>query len=90
MTEIKFNINHHVKVKVTEYGYEKWLEYVNQFVDEFPGSFKRRTIQELKSQEDEDGFVKFQAWDMMAIFGQYMSIGFKNPIDTNIIILTEN
>lgn len=87
MIEIKYNINHHVKVKITKYGYEKWLEYLNQFSDEFPGTFKRTTLEELKTKEDNDGWVKFQMWDMMSIFGQYMQVGFKNPIDTNIIIL---
>jgi hypothetical protein len=31
MEQVKFNINHNVKVKVTEYGYEKWLEHENKY-----------------------------------------------------------
>ena len=39
MEQIKFNINHSVKVKVTEYGYEVWLTHENKFV-QFSGTIK--------------------------------------------------
>jgi len=88
MEQIKFNINHSVKVKVTEYGYEVWLAHENKFVH-FSGTIKPVTIEELKAKQDEDGYTKFQLWDMMSIFGSKMQMGFKNPIDTNIILLPE-
>ena len=88
MEQVKFNINHDVKVKVTDYGYEKWLEHENRFV-QFSGTIKPTTLEELKSKADEDGYTKFQMWDMMSIFGSKMTMGFKNPIETNIILLPE-
>lgn len=88
MEQIKFNINHSVKVKVTEYGYEVWLAHENKFV-QFSGTIKSVTIEELKAKQDEDGYTKFQLWDMMSIFGPKMTMGFENPIDTNIILLPE-
>lgn len=88
MEQIKFNINHSVKVKVTEYGYEVWLTHENKFV-QFSGTIKTVTIEELKAKQDEDGYTKFQLWDMMSIFGPKMTMGFENLIDTNIILLPE-
>jgi len=88
MEQIKFNINDPVKVKVTEYGYEVWLEYSNQFVKYSP-TYPVTTIEELKAKQDDDGYTEFQLWDMMSIFGSKMQMGFKNPIDTNIILLPE-
>jgi hypothetical protein len=89
MKEIKFNINHQVKVKVTDYGYEAWLEHENRFVM-YSSTYPITTIEELKAKVDTDGYTTFQMWDMMAIFGPKMSMGFKIPIDTNVILLPEN
>ena len=61
MERIKFNINHDVKVKVTEYGYEVWLAHENKFVH-FSGTIKPVTIEELKTRQDEDGYTEFQMW----------------------------
>lgn len=88
MEQIKFNINHQVKVKVTDYGYDVWLEYSNQFAKYSP-TYPIITIEELKANQDEDGYTEFQMWDMMSIFGPKMKMGLKNPIDTNIILLPE-
>ena len=88
MEQIKFNINHSVKVKVTEYGYEVWLAHQNKFVH-FSGTIKSVTIEELKAKQGEEGYTKFQLWDIMSIFVAKMTMGFENPIDTNIILLPE-
>ena len=84
-----FNINHEVKVRVTEKGYQVWLEHSNQFV-KYSSSAKSTTLEELKSKEDEGGWVEFQMWDMMNIFGRHMVMGFDNVIDPNILIDIEN
>ena len=88
MEQIKFNINHSVKVKVTEYGYEVWLAHENKFVH-FSGTIKSVTIEQLKAKQDQDPQTKFELWDMMSIFGPKMRMGFENPIDTNISLLLD-
>ena len=70
--DFKFNVNHYVKVKLTEYGKDV---------------FKRKSYFKLKK-EDEDGYTEFQLWDFMSIFGSEMRITLQNmPFDTNIIFV---
>jgi len=88
MEQVKFNINHNVKVKVTDYGYETWMQHENKYVH-FSGTIKPVTLEELKAKADNDGYTKFQMWDMMSIFGSKMKMGFENPINPNIILLPE-
>lgn len=86
---INFNLNWSVKVKVTELGYKQWLDHENRFC-EFSAQIEEKELKHLKEREDEDGYVTFQLWVLMEIFGRHMGMGFKNPIDTNIILLPEN
>lgn len=88
MEEIKFNINDKVKVKITDMGYNIWLDWENQFI-KFSSTIPVTTIEELKAKADKDGYTKFQMWDMMSIFGSHMNMGFENPIESNIILLSE-
>jgi len=89
MKEINFNLNWEVKVKVTESGYKQWLDHENRFC-EFSAQIEEKELKHLKEKEDGDGYVTFQLWELMEIFGHHMGIGFNNPIDTNIILLPEN
>jgi hypothetical protein len=86
---IQFNINDKVKVKVTECGYKYWLDYENQFCEYLP-SIQKMELKHLKEKEDTDGYVTFQLWVLMEIFGRHMKGGFDNPVGTNIILLPEN
>lgn len=88
MKAIKFNINHSVKVKVTEYGYQVWLNHINRFC-EFSPQIEKIELEHLHEKEDEDGYVTFQLWVLMETFGAHMSMGFKNVIETDIIFLPE-
>jgi len=89
MKEINFNLNWEVKVKVTELGYKQWLDHENRFC-EFSAQIEEKELKHLKEKEDKDGYVTFQLWELMEIFGHHMRMGFSNPIDTNIILLPEN
>lgn len=86
MEQINFNINHHVKVKLTNYGYSIWVEHHNKY------STKPLTVEsilKLKDREDEDGYLDFQMHELMNIFGGKISMGNKLCFDTNIILLPE-
>ncbi|WP_182004621.1 hypothetical protein [Priestia aryabhattai] len=66
-----FNINSHIKVKLTEYG--KTILY--------------RTYRRNHDIADEEGYHKFQMWIFIEIFGEYIRIGTENVIeDSNIFI----
>ncbi len=80
----KFNINDDLFVKLTDYGYDIWLKYKY-----FNYKGITTTIEKLKEKEDEDGYVRFQAWCFMEIFGTRMGMGFEQIIENNIILLSE-
>ena len=83
MQEIKFNINHHVKVKLTGYGLDILRKHHESLAKQFPevfGEFK-------EPKKDEDGYVRFQMWCLMERFGPYIHMGCKEqPFETNIIL----
>jgi hypothetical protein len=70
--EIRFNINNYVKVKLTDYG--KSIIANNKYV-----------LTHYK--EDDDGWSKWQLWELMSVFGDYVSLGREVPFDTEIIII---
>jgi len=74
-TNRSFNINDYVKVKLTDYGREKYREFWNKF-----------GLKALKLKEDENGYTSFQMWDLMQVFGSHMRLGGRNCFDLDIVI----
>jgi len=78
-----FNINYNVKVRLTKFGKElhkkDWEDFWNSIgkLDEFPYT---------PPEEDENGYCKFQLWDLMKKFGSYCGLGCELPFDTVILI----
>ena len=78
-----FNINSTVKVELTEFGKQMLEKYHIEFwgsrgmLDKFPYE---------PYKEDENGYVKFQLWDLMDKLGKYCSFGCDLPFDTVILI----
>jgi hypothetical protein len=70
-----FNINDRVLVKLKDEGFKYWLEYYNKYL---PDSMKL-SIDELKAKADKEGYIEFQLWNFMKIFGETISFG-KQPI----------
>jgi hypothetical protein len=81
-----FNINYNVRVKLTEHGKQMLEQDHNEFfrsigrLEKFP--YKPR-------QEDENGYVKFQLWELMKHLGMYCGLGREMPFDT-VILIDEN
>jgi hypothetical protein len=73
---MKFNINDDVRVKLNENGWDihkkYWLPYCS-------GNY-------TPPKADADGYVKFQLWDFMNIYGPHMVMGLPIPFDPYIII----
>ena len=82
---MKFNINDYVKVKLTDYGREIHKEkYVNLFQS------VSYTYKYTPSIEDSEGYSIWQLWDLMNIFGPYLSMGMtKLPFETELEIITK-
>lgn len=78
-----FNVNNYVRIKLTDYGKEILRKRFDEMHEKFPKAFKKfRT-----PKEDADGWSKWQMWDLMNTFGDYVSLGMEVPFDTVIEIL---
>ena len=86
MKPVNFNINHQVKVKLTNYGISVWAEHYNKYSTK---PLTAESILKLKDKEDENGYTNFQMHDLMSVFGDKISMGGKLCFDTNIVLLPE-
>ncbi len=78
----KFNINNYVKVKLTDYGKEI---YYHQF-DKTNERLGKEIIKPRMPTLDDEGYLKDQLWKIMSVFGEYISLGSKQPFDTDILL----
>jgi hypothetical protein len=81
-TEYKFNLNDEIAVKLRPEGFKHWHEYDNRYL----GEQHRQPLSYYTAKADKDGYVKFQAWVFMEIFGQTIRFGGLSPFDLNIIL----
>jgi hypothetical protein len=82
--KVPFNVNGYVWVKLTPVGL-KILEdlhlWLKQSVPKLPPFAPPPT--------DENGFTKYQMWALMNDFGEYMRLGGKIPIETEVFFETK-
>ena len=85
--EVGFNVNDKVKVKLTEHG----KAILEKDVTDTLGLLKNFNYKEYSPYHtDEDGYIKFQLWDFMRIFGSHFCNGCLPIIEHNeIIFVTE-
>lgn len=78
-----FNVNDYVKVKLTDRG--KYI-YYHQFDDINMNIIKKgcQPLNPIELTYDEDGYVEFQLWHLMSIFGAYLFNGCDIPFETTI------
>lgn len=62
-------INDIVKVRLTEYGKSCYKEYHEEMYSNFP------YIKYTDVEEDVDGYSEWQLWELMRVFGNYLTIG---------------
>jgi hypothetical protein len=76
----EFNINHDVRVKLTEYGIGKYIQHHSKYL----------RVSEISTPKvDEDGWSKFQLWYLMSIFGEYISMGSPLCFNSNIELIPD-
>lgn len=76
-----FNINEYVWVKLTPHGKNIFYKHYSVIYDQL----KNLDLPTLELPEsDEQGFRKFQMWDLMNIYGNYMVMGSENPFNLEI------
>jgi hypothetical protein len=87
--DFKVNFNEYVKVKVTPYGEEilkKERASLNLEIIKRGG----QGLGEYKLKKDEDGYTRFQLWDLMNRFGLYMNLGAEPPFESEMIFINAN
>lgn len=91
MKEFSFNINHMIKVKLTDSGKDilnKHFSEINKYCESLELNYTLTQYVEEYA-EGADGYTKFQLWDFMNIFGSYFRLGSPLIIQNNDIIFNE-
>ena len=80
---LKFNINGYVKVKLNTVGLDEMKRQHKELKKNFPNlpEFKEPSV-------DEDGYSKFQLYDLMNSLGHLCTLGSEPPFDIEIILIT--
>ena len=85
-TDMKtLNLNDIIKVKLTDAGMDIYYHHW----DEFNARCGQEIIKPSYPIVDEDGFVKFQLWYFMEIYGRHMSLTSPQFIEDNNIYIYE-
>lgn len=79
-----YNINDDVLVKITPRG----RDVVDMKNNEYTKRWGVRALYTLPI-PDSDGYSKFQLWELMNLFGDYIGTGYEVPFETNIILKGE-
>lgn len=83
----KFNINDHVKVKLTDFGKDV---FYHQY-DEFNKRFGKEIITPEYPKVDADGFTEIQFWHLMNIFGPCVYNGMREvPFEGCVIYIRDD
>jgi hypothetical protein len=83
---MKFNINHDVRVKLTDRG----MSLHKESHDKFWAQFEREAPKYTPPKEDADGWSTWQLWTLMHDFGPYISMSLDTPFETEIeLVISE-
>lgn len=85
MNQFLFNLNQHIKVKLTPLGYYRLAELHNEFIGRIP-HWERRDWKYYEEHADKDGYTEFRMWDFMNKFGDVTTLGGPDYFDVKIII----
>jgi len=86
---MEFNINHYVKVKLTERGRKILKEQHEELIRGPLGILGDMKTYKPKK-EDGEGWSTWQMWDLMVTLGRYCYMGPMPPFETEIIINEES
>jgi hypothetical protein len=75
-----FNLNDKILVKLKEDGFQHWLDDFNKYL---PDNLKA-SMKDLKNREDKDGYVEFQTWEFIKLFGETISMGSQPIFETTV------
>lgn len=78
-----FNINEYVYVKLTDYGKTILKEKRKRF-NEMLTSKGLKPLESNVVEIDDQGYSKFQLWELMNTFGNFIDVHHQLPFETNI------
>lgn len=78
---IKFNINYYVRVKLTDHGRKLHRQQYRELYNQLPIT---AMTPYTPPKEDDEGWSKWQLWDLMQRFGPYICISKPPPFETEI------
>lgn len=76
---IEYNLNKTVYVRLNNIGRDIYKNYIQSLNSDLP----------TEPEVDENGYTKFQLWDLIHIFGEYIDLGLPTPFDKNCIYFKE-
>jgi hypothetical protein len=85
--EIRFNINHTVKVKLNDRGRKILKDNHDRLFSGYPVNAKPEYH---PAKEDDEGWSKWQLHSLMSSLGNHCFMGPVPPFETEIIIVLEN
>ena len=74
---VKINLNNQIYVKLTKVGEEIYYDYIKKIND----YYGREIIDKYTPDYEDGGYAKFQLWEFMNIYGNYIGMGFPNVIE---------
>ena len=78
---MRFNVNDHVKVKLTDVGRRAIVKNHERLFGARANQYPMRKVD-----EDADGWSRWQLWDLMQEFGPHIVSGCHPPFETTIEI----
>lgn len=80
------NLNEHIKVKLTQYGYKIHKDYFTTIIGMLSKSKDHIIPTEYAPNTDDNGYTGYTLWMFMHIFGEYLRPGSESVIEHNQII----
>lgn len=80
----KVNINETVKVKLNEVGLAIYADRAKETNKRFEENNVKWKCP-LYPKRDDKGYVKFQLWDLMNLYGEHLGLTLMSPFEDNVI-----
>lgn len=76
---IEYNLNKTIYVKLNDVGKDIYKNYIQNLNSNLS----------IEPEVDENGYTKFQLWDLIHIFSESIGLGLQTPFDKNCIYFKE-
>lgn len=85
MSYVAFNLNHKIKVRLTDMGYQHLADQHNELMKHFP-RIEAHDAEHYRKMADEEGYTTMQALCFMQDFGPVTSLGVNSYFHLDILV----